>query len=93
MKVLTIIVVCFALSSGPKQCSIFLYATGLISFNFTGTMYTAFLFFSYMMCCINPIIFLSKYQDFQKGVKWVVCQKKESNTIAACALEVKETAA
>jgi hypothetical protein len=75
LQILTIFVVCFMLSAGPKQILLVLNVAGAIQVDFTGPAYTACLFLNYIICCINPFIFLSKYEDFQKGTKAVMCRR------------------
>jgi 7 transmembrane receptor (rhodopsin family) len=77
-KILTIFIVCFVLCAGPKQIFLILYSTGGVSVDFTGPLYTGCVFLNYLICCINPFIFLFKYEDFQRGVKTIVCRTKAS---------------
>ena len=76
LKTVTLVIVCFVLSLGPKEIALFISAAGIVNINLIGPMYTSFMFFNYAMCCLNPIIYLFKYEDFQKGVKVVICRRK-----------------
>jgi hypothetical protein len=75
-QLLTFFIVSFVLSAGPKQMLLILTMTSKVSIDFTGSVYTGCLFLNYIICCINPFVFLSKYEDFQKGIHAIVCRAR-----------------
>jgi hypothetical protein len=66
LRIMTIVIICFVLSIGPKQICLLLISVGLVQVDLNDLLYNMFLFLNYSNCCMNPFIYLFKYEEFQK---------------------------
>ena len=79
IKILIIVTVSFIVSAGPKQIYLVVVGANIMSNAFTGPLYNSLTFMSYLTCILNPFIYLFKYDEFQRGVKVVICRRKLNN--------------
>jgi hypothetical protein len=68
----------FLVGVGPRVMYGLKYFIFLQYVDFYGIPYLFCLLLNYSSCCINPIIYMFKYEEFQKGVKFILCPKKST---------------
>ena len=65
-KILTIIIVCYVVCGGPRWTFLFVYFFCNVAVDFGGVPYNVSLVLTYTNCCVSPVIYLLKYEEFQK---------------------------
>jgi len=55
-----------------SEVSFFINDLGLVQLDFDGVFYNFTTVMVFTSCCINPVVYGIQYQQFQKGVKYVV---------------------
>lgn len=76
LKILGFISLAFLISVGPRVMYGLKYFLFLQYVDFYGIPYLFCLLLNYSNCCINPIIYAFKYEEFQKGVRFLLCPKR-----------------
>lgn len=76
LKILGFISLAFLVSVGPRVMYGLKYFLFLQYVDFYGIPYLLCLLLNYSNCCINPIIYIFKYEEFQKGVHFLFCPKR-----------------
>ena len=66
IKILAIVTICYFICWLPNKIYISMFMLGKIS-SF-GHLYQATVIMVFINCCINPIIYIAKYDDFKKGL-------------------------
>ena len=73
IKTLLIVAFCFFLCFSNNQIYYLLYNLNVPNVHLRGTYYTFTVLMMFLNCTINPFIYLANYQDFQKGLKKLLC--------------------
>ena len=73
IKTLLIVAFCFFLCFSNNQIYYLLYNLGVPNVHLRGTYYTFTVLMMFLNCTINPFIYLANYQDFQKGLRKLLC--------------------
>ena len=82
IQILITVTLCFIISAGPKQIYRFLGSINVVHVVYVGSLYKSMLFVNYAMSCLNPFIYIFKYEDFQKGARVVLCRRKPNEVFA-----------
>jgi 7 transmembrane receptor (rhodopsin family) len=72
IKLLAIIVVAFVLTVAPRHFMLLLTTVGMYYIDLNSTPFVASVVLNYSNCCIKPLIYFFKYEEFQKGLKCLV---------------------
>ena len=76
IKTLAIVATCFILCLSWNQIFFFLYQLGLFDYTMLQSNFYHFSVVAmFANCCTNPFIYTAKYEQFQKAIKTLFCQR------------------
>ncbi|ELT97161.1 hypothetical protein CAPTEDRAFT_196042 [Capitella teleta] len=73
-KTMVLVTLAFAICWTPNQIMYMLFNAGILN-NWSGAGYTITLFMAFVNCCINPIIYAFKYENFRLAIKGIFCRQ------------------
>ena len=76
LKTLVIVVVCFILCSSWNQF-LFLASNFGVAVNYKGTFYNFTVIAIFSNCCVNPCIYVFKYERYRKELRSIFCKGNE----------------
>jgi len=75
VKLLAIISIAFVITVAPRHLAVLSSTMGALSLDPNGPLFSACLIVNYLNCCINPLLYMFKYEEFQKGVRAIFGKK------------------
>ncbi|XP_038077124.1 cholecystokinin receptor-like [Patiria miniata] len=76
-KTLVIVFAVFLICWSPSQITFFMFNLGWLKLDFSGPLNVFSTFMVAANCCVNPIIYCIKYKQFQRGVRYLFCGRRE----------------
>ena len=91
IKTFLLISMCFIICWGSQEVYYLMFNLGFNA-DFNGTFFKFSVIMAFVNCTINPFIYLMKYQDYQKALKYCFnCQKMQHSGEFDSASMSKET--
>ena len=75
IKTLVIVAVCFIVCWGPNQLLFLIYNTG-VDVDYNSWYYHWTVMMTFLNCCVNPIIYTFKYEEFKHCLWHMLCGDK-----------------
>jgi len=76
IKTLALVSCGFILCWSGTEVSFYLNDLGLIQLDWSGAFYNFTNVMVFISCCINPVVYCIQYNQFQKGVKYVISHNR-----------------
>jgi len=75
LKTMALVAFFFVFCWTPNQIYYLTYIAGY-PLDFSGDFYNFTVILLFVNCCVNPVIYCIKYEQFKRGVMWVLCREK-----------------
>ncbi|KAK2154720.1 hypothetical protein LSH36_259g01011 [Paralvinella palmiformis] len=76
LKTLSIVAFFFAFCWSWNQTYFLMFNLGYELVDFTSPFYNFTVVMVFLNCCLNPFIYIAKYEEFQKTMKALICKNK-----------------
>ncbi|KAK2150665.1 hypothetical protein LSH36_396g03026 [Paralvinella palmiformis] len=82
LKTLAIVAGCFVFCWISNQVYFLLYNLGLKGFGLANSFHSFTIVLVFINCCINPLIYFVKYEQFQKAAKTLILRRTTPNLLS-----------